>query len=64
MNPEALLRSILQAAETKHATVLKAEQDFSAALRQLLDKQMSRAYDSAVAVGAGVSDAAGAGGGL
>lgn len=57
MNPEALLRSILQASETKHATALKAEQDFSAALRQLLDKQMSRAYE-------GVPEAAGLGGGL
>lgn len=38
MNPEALLRNILQAAETKHAAVIKAEQDYSAALRQLLDK--------------------------
>lgn len=38
MNPEAILRNILQSAETKHAAVLKAEQDYSAALRQLLDK--------------------------
>lgn len=33
-----MLRNILQAAETRHAAVLKAEQDYSAALRQLLDK--------------------------
>ena len=38
MNPEAMLRNILQAAETKHAAIIKAEQDYSAALRQLLDK--------------------------
>lgn len=38
MNAEALLRNILQAAETKHAAIIKAEQDYSATLRQLLDR--------------------------
>lgn len=40
MSPEAkqaLLRNILMATETKAAAVLKAEQDYSAALRQLID---------------------------
>ena len=47
MNPEAMLRNILQAAETRHATILKAEQDYSATLRQLLDKGLKLAEPEA-----------------
>ncbi len=42
MNPDAMLRSILQAVETKHAAILKAEQEYATALRQLLDKGLKQ----------------------
>ncbi len=48
MNPEAMLRSILQAAETRAQGFLKVEQEYSAALRQLLDKGLAKAQEAEV----------------
>lgn len=45
MNPDrrsTFLRNILQAVETRHEAVLKAERDYSSTLRQLMEQAIAR----------------------
>lgn len=51
MHPDrkaTLIRNVLQAVESRNTAVLKAEQDYSATLRQLLEQAMSPAPISEV----------------